>query len=440
MSDLLDLAQGVLAQARAKGADQVTVHVSEGTHSQIQRRAGRVEQASEAVTRGLSLSLLVNDRFSSHSTSDLRPEAVARFLDAAVAATRLLEPDPDRALPPAERCGRGVSDAALEQLDPAWAARTASDRGNDAAELERAVDALADSRVISSTVQVADGFSRSARVTSDGFADETEEAWFSTGAETTLRDDDGRRPEAYTYYGARYLADMPGPEALAEELFERARERLGSAPAPSGSYPLVLSNRAAGRILGMLGGPLAGSALHEHRSCLAGRLGQRIASPKLTLIDDPFVPRGLGSRPWDGDGLRAERRTIVEEGVLRSFYINVYYARKLGVEPTTGGRSNWVVAPGDQPWKEVAAAFPKAIFVDGFLGGNANATTGDFSYGIRGQLLEHGAPVASISEMNVAGNLIGLLERLAAVGDDPWKWSSAICPTLIFEDVQFSGT
>lgn len=440
MSELLNLAQQVMERALAKGAAEATVSVSEGTHTTIQRRAGKVEQATEAVTRGLALSLFVDGRFSSHSTSDLRPDAVDRFLDAAVAATRLLEEDPDRALPDGALCGRGATEAELDQLDPDWVKRTADDRGAYAAALEEAVSARADARTISSSVYAADGSSRGVRVMSNGFADETSDAWFSAGGETTVRDDDGRRPEGYAFYGARYFSDLPAIEVMADELHLRARERLGSGPIASGSYPLILSNRAAGRILGMLGGPLAGGAIHEHRSCLADKLGESIASPVLTLIDDPFVPRGLASRPWDGDGLRASRRTIIEAGVLREHYIGVYYGRKLGRTPTTGGRSNWVVAPGDQSWEALAKAYPKAVFVDGFLGGNANATTGDFSYGIRGLLLEDGVATASLSEMNVAGNLIGLLQKLVAVGNDPWRFSSTISPTLVFEDVQFSGT
>jgi PmbA protein len=437
-SDLLELAKKVVAEARAAGADEVAASVSRSVQTSLSRRDGKVEQATEATSRGLAFSVLVDGKFSSHSTSDLRPDALSAFIKAGIAATRYLEQDLERALPDAALCGRKVAAEALDQWDPAYEARTAEDRARDAEVLERDVLARKPEGTISAAVHVSDGSGDTARATSNGFADVHRDAWFMGGAEVTLQDGD-RRPEASTYYGTRYLSELPSSADIADDLVARARERLGSGPTDSGSYPLILPNRAAGRILGLLSGPLAGSSLHEGRSCLAGKLGQRIANPILTIVDDPWLPRGLASRPWDGDGLFAVPRDIVRDGVLESYYISVYYGRKLGVPPTTGGRSNWIVTPGKVPWTELVKRYPKAILVDGFLGGNSNATTGDFSMGIRGALYENGVRTKSLSEMNVAGNLLAMFDRLVAVGDDPWTWSSTVSPTLIFEDVQFSG-
>ena len=122
------------------------------------------------------------------------------------------------------------------------------------------------------------------------------------------------------------------------------------------------------------------------------------------------------------------------------FYVSVYYGRKLGLEPTTGGRSNWVVTPGARTPVAIAADLDRAILVNGFVGGNMNGTTGDFSYGIRGLLLERGEVVAPLSEMNVSGNLLKLLPQLAEVGNDPWTFASVRTPALLFADVKFSGS
>lgn len=439
MSELMDRAAQVVERALALGAKEATASASSGTTITLTRRAGRVEQATEATTRRIGVALLVDDRYSSHSTSDLRPEALEAFLTRAVAATRFLEEDPDRALPPPELCGRGSTEAHLDQLDPRWNAYTAEDRARSAIDLEQAMDALRTDDVISHTVYVGDGYSRGARVTSNGFADETEGAGFSAGAEITLADTDGRRPEAAAYYSARYLSDLPTHGEMAAEAVRRAREMLGTKPIASGRYTVVLANRAAGRVLGTLAGPMSGGALHQGQSCLAGKLDERIGSDLLTIHDDPTIPRGLGSAPWDGDGLVARPRTIVEGGTLRSYNIGVYHGRKLGMAPT-GGRSNWVIPPGDQSTASLLAALPKAVLITGFLGGNANGVTGDFSFGIRGMLLEHGKPVQGLSEMNLSGNTLSIFNQLVAVGDDPWTWSATRSPTLIFDDVSLSGT
>ena len=439
MSELLDRAAAIVKRAQELGAHEVTAYASQSTNISLTRREGKVEQATEATSRGVSVSLFVDGKYSSHSTSDLRPEAVDAFLKQAVAATRYLEPDPDRALPAAELCGRGVSEEALDQDDPTWYGYSADARAERAEALEAAVEALRKDDVISHTAYLGDGSSESARVMSNGFADSTRGAWFSQAAEMTLDEGGGKRPEAMVWYAARHLADMPSLEDTATELDARARERLGAGPIESGTYPLILLNRATGRILGALGGPLSGGNIHYGQSCLADALGQRIGSDKLTIIDDPTVPRGLGSRAWDGDGFRSQRRTIIDKGVVEQFYLSQYYARKLDMQPTTGSRSNWIVPPGEQSWQELAKAFPKAILVNSFLGGNSNPTTGDFSFGIRGMLVENGEIGQSLSEMNVSGNIKELFHKLVAVGDDPWTWAALRTPTLIFDGVDFSG-
>lgn len=436
---ILDLAERVVDYAKKLGADEVACSVSEGSHVTIQRRGGKVEQATEATTRGLTVSVLCGDRFSSNSTSDLRPDALERFLERAVASTKYLEPEPERRQPDGDLCGRGVSQEQLDQLDPAYPARTAADRAAFAESLESALIELHQDDVASSAVYSADGYGHSVRVLSNGFSGEDEGAWFAAGGEMTLLEGD-KRPESAAYFAARHLSDLPTIEAIAAEVDRRTRERLGAGPIDSGTYTMLLPGRAAGRILGLLGGPISGGALQQHRSCLDGKLGERIGSSKLTLIDDPTLPRGLGSRPWDGDALRSRPREILVEGVLKQYNIGMYHARKLGVEPTSGSRSNWVIPPGERDFAAIAADLPRAIEVTGFLGGNSNGATGDFSLGIRGVLWENGQPVRSLAEMNVSGNLLEIFKQLVEVGSDPWTYSAVRSPTLVFEGIQFSGT
>lgn len=438
-SDLGDLAERVVERARKQGADEVTVAVTRGSHVTLQRRARKVEQATEATTRGLSISILAADRYTNNSTSDLRPEALDRFVVRCVESARVLEPDPDRRLPDPSLCGRGVTEDALDQYDPRWAERTALDREQQALAIEDALLSSGRDDVISGTSYVADGRSEVIRVQSNGFADSTRGAWFSSAAELTLAEGD-KRPEASSSYACRHLADLPSDDTVAREAIARVEQRLGAKPIGSGSYPMLLENRVAGQILGALSGPLSGGALHEGRSCLTGRVDTAIASGLLTIVDDPTLPRGLASRPWDGDALVARPMTVVDQGVLRMYYVSVYYGRKLGLPTTTGGRSNWVVSSGKRSPAAIAADLDRAILVNGFVGGNINGTTGDFSYGIRGLLLERGEVVAPLSEMNVSGNLLRLLGQLEEVGDDPWNWSTIRSPTLLFRDVQFSGT
>jgi PmbA protein len=439
--ELLERARAIVAQARALGADEVNASVSRGTEVSLVRRAGKLEQASQATSLGVSLALLVDDRFSTHATSDLRPEALDAFLRRAIAATRVLEPEPERRQAEGASCGIGATDAELDCVDAGWDALTAEARRAHAEALEAAVDALPErGRILSATVHVADSASEAARVMSNGFEGVHRTTGFSHGVEMTLEDADGRRPEGYAFTSALHAADLPGVGSVAREAWERSAQRLGSGPVASGRYPMLLENRVVGRILGVLAGPLSGAELHQQRSFLAGKLGTRIAAEGLTILDEPLLPRGLGSRPWDGDGFRARPMAVVRAGVLENYYIGLYHSRKLGVPPTTGSRSNWVVPAGTTAPMDLVRALPHCIWVTGFLGGNSNGLTGDFSFGVQGVLLEHGVPVRNLSEMNVSGNIGEVLERFVAAADDPWRFGGLRSPSLRFDDVSFSGT
>jgi PmbA protein len=173
---------------------------------------------------------------------------------------------------------------------------------------------------------------------------------------------------------------------------------------------------------------------------LAEKLGEKIAPSHFSLYDDPTLPRASGSQPYDGDGFKASPRAIVQDGVLQLFFLNLYNARRMGAEPTTGGSSNLVLPPGSRSPLEIAQELPEAIRVEGFLGGNANATSGDFSFGINGTLLRHGEPVQSLSEMNISGNLFELLDHYIEAANDSWAYGAWRVPTLRFDDIQFSGS
>jgi PmbA protein len=202
---------------------------------------------------------------------------------------------------------------------------------------------------------------------------------------------------------------------------------------------MVVEARAAGKLVGQLLGPMHGASLQQQRSFLEGRLGQAIGSPLLDLRDDPLVRRGFGSRHFDGEGLAARPRPVVEQGVLSSWFIDTYYGRKLGLAPTSGRPSNLLWRCGDRPRQALLAEVGEGLLVTGFLGGNSNGTTGDFSLGVRGFRIRRGQLAEPIGEMNVSGNHRELWHRLVAVGDDPYPYSSIRTPTLVFEGLQFSG-
>ena len=183
----------------------------------------------------------------------------------------------------------------------------------------------------------------------------------------------------------------------------------------------------------------SGRALQQKQSFLEGQEGQTLGSDLLTLTDDPFVVGGFGSRLFDGEGIAARVMPIFEQGVFKNFYIDTYYGKKLGRAPTTGGQSNLVMPAGDKSLEQLIGEQERAILVRGFIGGNANSTTGDFSLGVFGTLIEKGQRTQAVAEMNIAGNLKEVWKRLVAVGSDPWPYGSTRVPSLVLDGIQFSG-
>ncbi len=202
---------------------------------------------------------------------------------------------------------------------------------------------------------------------------------------------------------------------------------------------MIVDARAAGRLVGALTGPLSGMALQQKQSCLDGKVGVAVGSPLLDVADDPLLPRAVGSRLFDGEGLAARRFSVFEKGVLRNYYVDAYYGRKLGMAPTTRSASNHAWTLGTKGRDALVAAAKEGILVTAFLGGNSNATTGDFSLGVQGFRIRGGAVAEPVGEMNVSGNLLDVWKRLVAVGNDPYVYGPLRPPTLVFERVQVAG-
>jgi PmbA protein len=276
-------------------------------------------------------------------------------------------------------------------------------------------------------------------VNSNGFSGKRRDTTFFVSAQVSVKDKDGRRPEDYSYAGARHFDEVPAGAVIGREAGERTLARLGAKKGDSASMTMVIDNRASGRMVGFLMGPLSGASIQQKRSFLEGKAGQQVFSEKVTIVDDPFIPKAFGSRLFDNEGIAARQRPVIEAGVLKSYYIDSYYGKKLGVTPTSGSASNLSWKLGDKSREALVAGIQDGIFVTGFLGGNSNGLTGDFSLGVQGFRIRGGKLAEPVGEMNISGNHLEFWKTLVAVGNDPFPYSSMRTPTLVFDGVSFAG-
>ncbi|MBK9383682.1 MAG: TldD/PmbA family protein [Planctomycetes bacterium] len=436
-NELLARAREAVELAQRCGASDAVASLGAGRSLEFQWRDERLEKVQENASQGLGLALYVDGRFSTHSTNDLDPRRLASFVAEAVELTRLLAPDPFRVIPDPKLYAGRPGDL-LDLVDPS-AVDLPRERCLEWCRLLEA-RARAHAEVVSATSGVMSGTSLSARVSSNGFEGTRESTGVWYGAEVTARDGEHRRPEAARWVGATHLADLERVEDVGAEALRRVLARRGATKAPTQRTHLIVDREAAPGLLGRVLGALGASAVQQKRSFLAERAGERIASPLLSITDHPLLPKLAGSRHFDGEGISARVLPIVERGVLRHFYVDTYYGRKLGWEPTTASPSNLVVELGPKSREELLRDVGEGLYVTSWLGGNANTTTGDYSFGLQGHAVRHGEIQEPISEMNVTGNFLDLLQRLVAVGNDPEKWSSFRAPTLVFEGIDFSGS
>jgi PmbA protein len=435
-----ELAEIALASAKKHGAGSAAATSSESTSVEVRWRDGALERLSEATERALSVELFVDGRFSKVSTSDLRREAIDAFLADAVDLTRALAPDPHRGLPDPERyAGRSAADlaifdAAVERVSP----RERLDAARQLEEAARTVEGK--DKIASVTGSWSDTRSELVRRASNGFSGTRRETSAYIYASVSVNDEDGKKPSDYAYAGGRFVKELPALAGVGLEAARRALRRIGQKKGKSELLPMVVENRTASRLPMMLMGPLLGSTLQQKMSFLDGQVGKPLGSKLLDLRDEPLLPRGLGSRHFDGEGMTLSSRPIFEAGTLRSFFIDTYYGRKLGQPATTGATTNLVLTPGDKDLAALLASMGEGIFVTGFLGGNSNGATGDYSLGIDGFRVRKGQLAEPIGEMNIGGNQRDLWNKLVAVGNDPWRASKVVMPSMLFDGVQFAGT
>lgn len=436
--DMIDLCSWVISTAKKAGADDCKARVNKRRFVEVEYREKKPETIKEASTQRLAVNIYVNSRYSAQNTSDVRKDALEIFIKNAVNNTKLLEEDPYRNLPdPKFYEGRVEKD--LKLFDSTHDQFTADERHDLVKEIEKACLERGGDKVVSVTAGEYDDFYEETVMTSNGFTGgrKTTQCW--GGAEMTAQDEGDRRPTGYYWVGCRMRKNLPDPQSIGKMAAERTLDLLGGKKINTETLPIIIENRNVRRVLGGFVGGMYGRNIQQKRSFLADKKGQKIGSDKFTLIDDPFIISGFGSRLYDGDGFTTKKRTILEGGVLKDFFVDWYYSRKLEWEPTTGGTSNLIIPPGKRSVKEIMKDLGRGIYITGFIGGNSNSTTGDFSVGIIGTLFENGEPVQPVAEMNIADNHLQFWNKLTEVGNDPYKYSSWRMPSLVFTDVMVSG-
>ncbi|MBK8217883.1 MAG: TldD/PmbA family protein [Myxococcales bacterium] len=434
---------------RRAGADVAECIVRSGAELSVRVRLGKPELVEEAGTSSAGLRVIKGGRVASTSTSDLSDAGLRRFVADALELADLCQRD-EFAGPadPSELCDPKAAPD-LDLYDPAGGsidAKTALDfatRGEKAA-LE--VDPRLTNSEGGSFSRVAGG---SAIVLSSGFRAAYKGSYQSLSVVPIAEDEGGKKRRGYHWTAKRFLDELDDPKKVGEEAARRTLRKLGAKSVATCEVPVVFDPDAARSILGLLAGCVMGGSIWRKSSYLVGREGTRVASDLVTVVDDPLIVRGPGSRPFDGEGLASRKNLVVEAGILRTYLCDSYSARKLGRKSTgsasRGGSagvsattSNFVLSPGKDSAESIVKGTKRGLVTD-MMGFGFNAVTGDFSCGASGFWIEDGEITYPVSEVTISLNVDELWKTIDAVGSDLDLRTSTASPTFRVAKMTVAG-
>jgi PmbA protein len=447
--DLKSLAAEVVERAVRAGASDAEAVVSEGDEFSVSVRMGEVETLQESGSRGLGLRVYVGQRSASASTSDLTPDGIELLVSGAMAMVQVTESDPFAGLADREDFGQLDGDLGLYFEDVY--SLPAAERIDRARRAEAAALAT-DARITNSQGGGFDAATgRRVLANSRGFLGEYRTSYCGISAAPLASDASGAMQRDFWSSSARRIADLESPESIGGEAARRALRRLGARRVPTQQVPIVFAPEVARSIIGHVFEAASGDSIWRSASFLAGELGKTIANPKITIVDDhtmilPTGVGGFGTSPFDGEGLPSRRTVVVEDGVLQTYLLNTYTARKLNMRSTGNatrgggiGGGNLYLLPGAQTPEEILADIPNGFYVLSLMGFGANLVTGDYSRGASGLWIENGELTYAVEEVTIAGNLREMFQNITAIGNDLIFRSSVTAPTIRVDGMTVAG-
>ena len=440
VDDAMTRAADLVAAARRAGADAADAVHSASTATEVHVRLGTVEDVQRSEGEDLSLRVFVGRRSASVATSDFAAASLDALVERVVAMARLAPEDPWAGLAPEDRLLTG----GVPHLD-------LDDGGDEAADVlrERAIEAEDSARAVTGVTNSEGGTASAGRhrfalVTSHGFAGGYVASSHGVSA-SVLAGTGGGMQRDHAHHAARHLSDLEGAQVVGRRAGERAVARLHPAKLASGPMPVVFDPRVAGGLIGHLVGAISGSAIARRTSFLQEALGTAVFAPGIRITDNPHRPRGLRSRPFDGEGLPVSPIDIVADGVLKTWLMDSAAARQLGLEPTghagRGGgvaTSNLHLAPGAASREALIGDIASGVLVTELIGMGVNAVTGDYSRGASGFMIRDGKLDGPVAEFTIAGNLRDMYRRLIPANDLEFRYA-VNAPTCLVAGMTVAG-
>ena len=446
---MLDLVQDAVRQAQALGATDAECTLAEGNEFSVSIRKQEVENLKESGSRGLGLRVLIHQRTGSAYTSDLSRDGVARMVRAAIDNASVTTDDPFAGLPDPADLGQLSGDLGLysDSID----SLSTPEKIDRARRAEQAAFDF-DPRITNSEGAGFDsGTGARYFANSRGFAGFYRTSSCSLTCVPVAQQEDGSMERDWWYSSARTPEKLEAPESIGRIAAERTLRRLGARKIPTQKAAIVLDPRMARSLISHIFEAISGDSIYRQASFLAGKLGQQVAGKNITITDDGTIPGLWGTSPFDDEGVPSRRTVVIQDGVLQSYLLNTYTARKLGLK-TTGnasrglsgaasvGHGNFFLSPGDISPDQLIRSTKSGLYVTEMLGFGVNTVNGDFSQGASGLWIENGELAYPVREVTIASSLPEMLNSIDALANDLEFRSSMAAPTLRIAEMMISGS
>ena len=433
---LRQLARDMLQYAKQQGATSSAAEVSDGYGQAVTVRQGEVETIEYNRDKGIAVSVFLGQRRGNASTSDFSKQAVRDTVDAALSIARYTASDDCAGLPEQDMLATEFPD--LDLYHP-WTLNV-----EQAIELARECEQAAfarDKRINNSegaTVNVHEA--QFVYANSLGFIGGFPTSRHSISCAVIAGKNETMQRD-YWYSEARNAREMLKVEEIGRIAAERALRRLNARKLGTMQVPVLYEAPVAASLIGHFVGAVSGGSLYRKSSFLLDQLGKQIFSKNIHIDDVPDIPRGLASGAFDDEGVRTQRRAIVEKGVLQGYFLGSYSARKLGMKTTgnAGGNHNLIVRPGKLNFDGLLKKMGRGLVVTELLGQGVNHVTGDYSRGAAGFWVENGEIQYPVEEITIAGNLKDMFRHIAAVGNDVLVQGSRQCGSILVENMMVAG-
>ncbi len=444
---MIDLAADIVKKALEAGATDAECSVSEGEEFSAGVRMRELETLKEAGSRGVGLRILIGKRTGSAYTSDFTSEGIQQMVKSAIELAEITTEDPHLGLPDRSELGSIPGDLALYCAD---VAQLEAPFKIEQAKLAEAAALDFDPRIANSEGASFDtNLARHVFANSRGFTGEYRSSSCSLSVIPVAKAGDSMERD-YWFSLARSFAGLEKPADIGRIAAQRAIRRLGAVKVETQKVAVVFEPRTARSLLGNIFEAVHGETIYRQASFLAGKLGQKIASEKLTVVDDGTIPGLFGTSPFDDEGVPTRRTVVIEKGVLKNYLMNTYTARKLGMKTTgnaargiTGnagiGHGNLFMERGEKTPEEIIKSIPNGFYVTELMGFGINIVTGDYSRGATGLWIRNGELAFAVSEVTIAGNLLRMLQDLEYIGSDLEFRGSTAAPTLCVREMTVGG-